>query len=262
MTILTIKETKDLDEYFTIYDKNCFDKLYNGRLNWYDFIMEMGIKGQKEPNNLSVEEKLKVVNILYKYLNELKSETEKQMIISHIASKLSIDREAFNKDYINLYKNKKLNNYVSKNKNAKADNSFYYENSLIYLLALNPSLIKEAEREIGVDLFKKDITKEFYIRLLTLNKDATSEDALNILGNEHIANQIKSKEKLYKDNIEEKLESLIIKMKSGDIDYKRKEIVNNANNSIESNDSFESICVKARKIHELNKQKEKLYQGN
>ena len=262
LTILTIKETKDLDEYFTIYDRNCFDKLYNGRLNWYDFIMEMGIKGQKEPNNLPIEEKLKTVNIIYKYLNELKSETEKQMIISHIASKLSIDREAFNKDYINLYKNKKLNNYVSKNKNAKADNNFYYENSLIYLLALNPSLIKEAEREIGVDLFKKDITKEFYIRLLTLNKDATSEDALNILGNEHIANQIKSKEKLYKDNIEEKLESLIIKMKSGDIDYKRKEIVNNANNSIESNDSFESICVKARKIHELNKQKEKLYQGN
>ena len=130
------------------------------------------------------------------------------------------------------------------------------------MLALNPSLIKEAEREIGVDLFKKDITKEFYIRLLTLDKDATSEDALNILGNENIANQIKSKEKLYKDNINGKLESLIIKIKSGDIDYKRKEIVNNANNSIKSNDSFESICAKAREIHKLNKQKEKLYQGN
>ena len=50
--------------------------------------------------------------------------------------------------------------------------------------------------------------------------------------------------------------------KSGDIDYKRKEIVNNANNSIKSNDSFESICAKAREIHKLNKQKEKLYQGN
>ena len=184
------------------------------------------------------------------------------MIISHIASKLSIDKEAFNKDYINLYKNNKFNNYNSKNKDIKTDNNFYYENSLIYLLALNPSLIKEAEREIGVDLFKKDITKEFYIRLLTLDKDATSEDALNILGNENIANQIKSKEKLYKDNINGKLESLIIKIKSGDIDYKRKEIVNNANNSIKSNDSFESICAKAREIHKLNKQKEKLYQGN
>ena len=233
-TILYIKETKDLDEYFTIYDKNGFDNLYKNRLNWYDFIIEMGIKGQKEPNNLSIEEKLKIVNIIYKYLNELKSETEKQMIISHIASKLSIDKEAFNKDYINLYKNKKF----------------------------NTSLIKEAEREIGVDLFKKDITKEFYIRLLTLDKDATSEDALNILGNENIANQIKSKEKLYKDNINGKLESLIIKIKSGDIDYKRKEIVNNANNSIKNNDSFESICAKAREIHKLNKQKEKLYQGN
>ena len=262
LTILYIKETKDLDEYFTIYDKNGFDNLYKNRLNWYDFIIEMGIKGQKEPNNLSIEEKLKIVNIIYKYLNELKSETEKQMIISQIASKLSIDKEAFNKDYINLYKNKKFNNYNSKNKDIKTDNNFYYENSLIYLLALNPSLIKEAEREIGVDLFKKDITKEFYIRLLTLDKDATSEDALNILGNENIANQIKSKEKLYKDNINGKLESLIIKIKSGDIDYKRKEIVNNANNSIKSNDSFESICAKAREIHKLNKQKEKLYQGN
>ena len=154
LTILYIKETKDLDEYFTIYDKNGFDNLYKNRLNWYDFIIEMGIKGQKEPNNLSIEEKLKIVNIIYKYLNELKSETEKQMIISHIASKLSIDKEAFNKDYINLYKNNKFNNYNSKNKDIKTDNNFYYENSLIYLLALNPSLIKEAEREIGVDLFK------------------------------------------------------------------------------------------------------------
>ncbi|WP_432631673.1 DNA primase [Brachyspira sp.] len=267
LTILSIKETKDLDEYFTIYNKNGFDNLYKNRLNWYDFIVESCIKGEREPHNLSIEEKLKIVNILYRYLNELKSETEKQMIISHIASKLSIDREAFNKDYMNSFKvnreNKFLNynskNYVLKNKNIKTDNNFYYENSLIYLLALNPSLIKEAEREIGVDLFKKDITKEFYIRLLTLGKDATSEDALNILGNENIANRIKSKENLYKDNIEEKLEELIIKMKSGDLDYKRKELLSN---SIQSKDNFESICAKAREIHLLNKQKEKLHQGS
>ena len=269
LTILSVKETKDLDEYFTIYDKNGFDNLYKNRLNWYDFIVETAIRG-KEPNNLSIEEKLKIVNILYRYLNELKSETEKQMIISHIASKLSIDREAFNKDYINSFKenrdnkflNYNSNNYVLKNKNIKTDNNFYYENSLIYLLALNPSLIKEAEREIGVDLFKKDITKEFYIRLLTLGKDATSEDALNILGNENIANRIKSRENLYKDNIKEKLEELIIKMKSGDLDYKRKELLNNNLNSIQNKDSFESICQKAREIHLLNKQKEKLHQGS
>lgn len=271
LTILSVKETKDLDEYFTIYNKDGFDNLYKNRLDWYDFIVETVIRG-KEPNNLSIEEKLKIVNILYKYLNELKSETEKQMIISHIASKLSIDREAFNKDYINSFKENRDNkflsynskNYVLKNKNIKTDNNFYYENSLIYLLALNPSLIKEAEREIGVDLFKKDITKEFYIRLLTLGKDATSEDALNILGNENIANRIKSKENLYKDNIEEKLEELIIKMKSGDLDYKRKELLNNNSNSgsIQNKDNFESICAKAREIHLLNKQKEKLHQGS
>lgn len=269
LTILFIKETKDLDEYFTIYNKDGFDTLYKSKLNWYDFILETGLGIGKEPNNLSIEEKLKIVNILYKYLNELKSETEKQMIISHIASKLSIDREAFNKDYSNSNRGNRLSNYVSqnyilKNKDIKTDNNFYYENSLIYLLALNPSLIKEAEREIGVDLFKKDITKEFYIRLLTLNKDATSEDALNILGNENIVNRIKSKEKLYKDNTKEKLEELIIKIKSGDLDYKRKELLNNKNinNSIQSNDNFESICEKAREIHLLNKQKEKLHQGS
>lgn len=270
LTILLIKETKDLDEYFTIYNKDGFDTLYKNKLNWYDFILETCLETKgKELNNLSIEEKLKIVNILYTYLNELKSETEKQMIISHIASKLSIDREAFNKDYINSNKGNKSSNFVSqnyilKNKDNKTDNSFYYENSLIYLLALNPSLIKEAEREIGVDLFKKDITKEFYIRLLTLNKDATSEDALNMLGNEDIANRIKSREKLYKDNTKEKLEELIIKMKSGDLDYKRKEILNNKNinNSIQSNDNFESICEKAREIHLLNKQKEKLHQGS
>lgn len=263
LTILNIKEAKDLDEYFTIYDKAGFDTLYKNRLNWYDFIIETalgtGINEEKSPDNLSIEEKLKIMNILYKYLDELKSETEKQMIISHIASKLSIDREAFNKDYINSKRNNKFDNYILKNNNIKFDNNFYYENSLIYLLALNPSLIKEAEREIGVDMFKKDITKEFYIRLLTLNKDAKSEDALNILGNESVANRIKSKEKLYKDNINEKLEELIIKMKSGDIDYKRKELLNNENNSIQNKDNFEAICAKAKQIYELNEEKRKLY---
>lgn len=263
LTILNIKEAKDLDEYFTIYDKAGFDTLYKNRLNWYDFIIETalgtGINEEKSPDNLSIEEKLKIMNILYKYLDELKSETEKQMIISHIASKLSIDREAFNKDYINSKRNNKFDNYILKNNNIKFDNNFYYENSLIYLLALNPSLIKEAEREIGVDMFKKDITKEFYIRLLTLNKDAKSEDALNILGNESVANRIKSKEKLYKDNIKEKLDELIIKMKSGDIDYKRKELLNNENNSIQNKDNFEAICAKAKQIYELNEEKRKLY---
>ena len=141
---------------------------------------------------------------------------------------------------------------------------FYYENSLIYLLALNPSLIKEAEREISVDLIKKDITREFYIRLLTLNKEATVQDALDILGNEHVANQILSKQKLYNDNIYEKLEELIIKIKSGDIDSKRQEVLqgNTFNNTLESNDGFEAICAKAREIHLLNKQKEKLHQGS
>lgn len=263
LTILNIKEAKDLDEYFTIYDKAGFDTLYKNRLNWYDFIIETalgtGINEEKSPDNLSIEEKLKIMNILYKYLDELKSETEKQMIISHIASKLSIDREAFNKDYINSKRNNKFDNYILKNNNIKFDNNFYYENSLIYLLALNPSLIKEAEREIGVDMFKKDITKEFYIRLLTLNKDAKSEDALNILGNESVANRIKSKEKLYKDNIKEKLDELIIKIKSGDIDYKRKELLNNENNSIQNKDNFEAICAKAKQIYELNEEKRKLY---
>ena len=123
---------------------------------------------------------------------------------------------------------------------------------------MNPSLIKEAEREISVDLIKKDITREFYIRLLTLNKEASVEDALNILGNEHIANQILSKKKLYSENIYEKLEELIIKIKSGDIDSKRMEIINNHS----LNDGFEAICEKAREIHLLNKQKEKLHQGS
>ena len=125
---------------------------------------------------------------------------------------------------------------------------------------MNPSLIKEAEKEIGVDLIKKDITREFYIRLLTLNKDATAEDALNVLGNEHIANQIRSKEKLYADNIQEKLEELIVKIKSGDIDYRREEVLKTR--TLQSNEGFEAICNKAREIHLLNKQKEKLYQGS
>ena len=115
-------------------------------------------------------------------------------------------------------------------------------------------------KEIGVDLIKKDITREFYIRLLTLNKDATAEDALNVLGNEHIANQIRSKEKLYSDNIQEKLEELIVKIKSGDIDYRREEVLKTA--TLHSNEGFEAICNKAREIHLLNKQKEKLYQGS
>ena len=91
------------------------------------------------------------------------------------------------------------------------------------------------------------------------------EDALNVLGNEHIANQILSKKKLYSENIYEKLEELIIRIKSGYIDSKRQEVLDNntaLNNTLESNDGFEAICAKAREIHLLNKQKEKLHQGS
>ena len=258
LTILSIKETKDLDEFFTVYDKKRFDILYNNRLRWYDYIIETEVK--KEISSLSIEEKLMIINGFYRYLDVVKSETEKQMIISYVASKLSTDREAFNKDYLRTQKTNQNVSYNNSRKITKnnADNKFYYENSLIYLLALNPSLIKEAEREISVDLIKKDITREFYIRLLTLNKEASVEDALNILGNEHIANQILSKKKLYSENIYEKLEELIIKIKSGDIDSKRMEIINNHS----LNDGFEAICEKAREIHLLNKQKEKLHQGS
>ena len=224
LTILSIKETKDLDEFFTVYEKERFDILYNNRLNWYDFVIETNLKN--DVSSASIEEKLSIINSFYKYLDVVNSETEKQMIISHVSSKLLVDREAFNRDYLRNYKS---NQSVSNNKKIikKADNNnkFYYENSLIYLLALNPSLIKEAEREISVDLIKKDITREFYIRLLTLNKEATVQDALDILGNEHVANQILSKQKLYNDNIYEKLEELIIKIKSGDIDSKRQELL-------------------------------------
>lgn len=259
LTILLIETTKDLDEFFTINNANGFDILYNKKLTWYDFLLKTSTN--KDISLLTIEEKLYIVKLFYNYLDVLKSETEKQMIISHVSSELSIDRDAFNRDYLRTLTNKVQNTkVVSTIQKPIKDNKFYYENSLIYLLALNPSLIKEAEKEIGVDLIKKDITREFYIRLLTLNKDATAEDALNVLGNEHIANQIRSKEKLYTDNIQEKLEELIVKIKSGDIDYRREEVLKTT--TLQSNEGFEAICNKAREIHLLNKQKEKLYQGS
>ena len=259
LTILLIETTKDLDEFFTINNANGFDILYNKKLAWYDFLLKTSTN--KDIALLTIEEKLYIVKLFYNYLDVLKSETEKQMIISHISSELSIDRDAFNRDYLRTLTNKVQNTkVVSALQKPIKDNKFYYENSLIYLLALNPSLIKEAEKEIGVDLIKKDITREFYIRLLTLNKDATAEDALNVLGNEHIANQIRSKEKLYTDNIQEKLEELIVKIKRGDIDYRREEVLKTT--TLQSNEGFEAICNKAREIHLLNKQKEKLYQGS
>lgn len=257
LTILSIQETKDLDEFFTVYGRNRFDILYNNKLNWYDFVIDSEIK--KDISSLSIAEKLNVINSFYKYLDAVKSETEKQMIISYVASKLNVDREAFNKDYLNTYNANQYASGIKYDKKVKnnTDNKFYYENSLIYLLALNPSLIKEAEREISVDLIKKDITREFYIRLLTLNKEASVEDALNILGNEHIANQILSKKKLYSENIYEKLEELIIKIKSGCIDSEKKELQNNINL-----DNLDNIYEAARRISLLNKQKEKLHQGS
>ncbi|MEI0559009.1 DNA primase [Brachyspira intermedia] len=257
LTILSIQETKDLDEFFTVYGRNRFDILYNNKLNWYDFVIDTEIK--KDISSLSIAEKLNVINSFYKYLDAVKSETEKQMIISYVASKLNVDREAFNKDYLNTYNANQYASGIKYDKKVKnnTDNKFYYENSLIYLLALNPSLIKEAEREISVDLIKKDITREFYIRLLTLNKEASVEDALNILGNEHIANQILSKKKLYSENIYEKLEELIIKIKSGCIDSEKKELQNNINL-----DNLDNIYEAARRISLLNKQKEKLHQGS
>ncbi len=262
--ILTISETKDLDEYFTLYNKDRFDILYSNKLTWYDFIIKsaLGNIGNKSIEDTSIEEKLKIVQIFYKYFDVLNSETEKEMIINYLSSKLMIDKDAFRKDYLKYFNTNivKVNNNIPK-VIKKKDNKLYYENSLIYLLTLNPSLIRVAEKSIGVDLLKKDNTREFYIRLLTLDKDASVDDALNILGDDAIANKIRSKEKLYSENVNEKLEELILKLKSAEIDYTKREILN-SNNSKEESINFESICTKAREIHKLNKLKEQLHQGS
>ena len=98
------------------------DILYNNKLNWYDCVIDSEIK--KDISSLSIAEKLNVINSFYKYLDVVKSETEKQMIISHVASKLSIDREAFNKDYLRI---QKTNQYISNaNNNNKIKNCLFY----------------------------------------------------------------------------------------------------------------------------------------
>lgn len=262
LTILTIRETKDLDEYFTLYGKDRFDILYNNRLSWYDFLLQSGSNG-KSFSDMFIEDKLKLANMFYRYFSVLKSETERQMLIGHISSKLSIDREAFSKDYLHS-QNFKDNKRFVENKKPEHD-SRDYENSLIYLLTLNPNLIKAAEKEISVELLKKDIVREFYIRLLTLGEDATIENALRVLGNDSVAIRIKSKENLYKDNVEDKLLELIVKIKTNHIDLKRREVIaskNHTDSAMKTDEGFEAICAKAREIHLLNKQKEKLHQGS
>lgn len=261
LTILIIRESKDLDEYFTLNTKERFDILYNNRLSWYDFILQSE-SGFDNVRDMSIEDKLKIANIFYRYFSVLKSETEKQMLIGYVSSKLSVDRDAFSKDYkrSNTYMEIKNNDKETNHEKTQRD----YENSLIYLLALNPSLISLSEKEISVDLIKKDIAREFYIRLLTISKDATVDNALDILGNESVANQIRSKENLYRDNVNDKLLELIIKIKSSDIDAKRRALLSaeKLDNTMKTEEGFEAICAKAREIHMLNKQKEKLHQGS
>ena len=98
LTILSIKETKDLDEFFTVYEKERFDILYNNRLNWYDFVIETNLKN--DVSSASIEEKLSIINSFFKYLYVVYIETDFQFFFSLFYSILLLDREAFKMDYL------------------------------------------------------------------------------------------------------------------------------------------------------------------
>lgn len=267
--IINIEGAKDLDEYFTMHGKEGFNILDRAKLNWYDFIImkELNLKSfvNLSLESVGIEEKKKLVEIFYRYFNVLKSESEKDMLIGYISEKLSINRDSLKRDYLRVSTRdtrRESSIFDSKSDRKNKQNHKNYENSLIYLLCIHPELIPLAEKEIDSDLIKNPIAKEFYIRLLTL-KEYTKEKALNALENESVKKQIKMKEHLYIDNEGDKLLELIIKIKTYDIDRRRVSLLNNNSQHLSANsdEGFEAICEKAREIHVLNKQKEKIQEG-
>ena len=258
--IIGFEGAKDLDEYFSSKTKEDFDLLEEKKLVWYEWLLMTSLEGRLL-NDVKIEERLSMANMFHRYLSCLESNTEKDLILGYIADKLNIEYNSLKKDY--QYKITNGGNKLSKieGKNKK-DDYRKYENSIIYLLTINPWLIPTAEKEISPDLLKKDIVREFYIRLLTLPSNADFYQALNVLANENVSNRIKSKSDLYKEDALDKLNELIVKIKGDDIDNKRDTLKKESIASpLKSDEGFEAICDKAREIHLLNKQKEKLYQG-
>ena len=260
---------KDLDEYFTLHTKEEFDIVYSDKLNWYDWIIKKELNGEIL-NDLVPKRRLDIADIFHNFLNAIESDTQKDILIRYISEKLSIAYEAFKNDYKRKFESSRSNNTQtnrSKQSNIESkkndNNRLKYENSLIYLLTLNPSIISIAEKAIDPELIEKDLAREYYLRLLTLPIDASVEDALNILGSEKVSEQILLKRKFYEGDIKEKLNSLIIKIKDYDIYKKRIELKQEKINiPMETSEGFEALCIRAREIDSLKKEREKLYEGN
>ncbi len=260
---------KDLDEYFTLHTKEEFDIVYSDKLNWYDWIIKKELNGEIL-NDLVPKRRLDIADIFHNFLNAIESDTQKDILIRYISEKLSIAYEAFKNDYKRKFESSRSNNIQtnrSKQSNIESkkndNNRLKYENSLIYLLTLNPSIISIAEKAIDPELIEKDLAREYYLRLLTLPIDASVEDALNILGSEKVSEQILLKRKFYEGDIKEKLNSLIIKIKDYDIYKKRIELKQEKINiPMETSEGFEALCIRAREIDSLKKEREKLYEGN
>lgn len=258
--IIDFEGAKDLDEYFSSKSKEDFDLLEEKKLAWYEWLLMTSLRGLLL-SDMKIEERLSTANMFHRYLSCLESNTEKDLILGYIADKLNIEYNSLKKDY--QYKITNGGNKFSKIESKNRNNDYKkYENGIIYLLTINPWLIPIAEKEISPDLLKKDIVREFYIRLLTLPSNADFYQALSVLANENVSNRIKLKSELYKEDAEEKLKELIVKIKGEDIDNKRDTLKReDITSPLKSEEGFEAICGKAREIYLLNKEKEKLYQG-
>lgn len=261
ISVITLEKYKDFDEFFTKEGATSYKLLYDRRISWYDWLIKVELRGT-EMANLSVENRMYITSTFSRYLSVIKLESYKDLVISYLAEKLSIRKESLYRDQSNVtneYQSRPtvVNQNTEKPKNVQALN---FENSLIYLLVINPSLIGKISSIVEPNLICNERVREYYIRLLTLNDKATVEDALSVLGSEKVKQSIINKKHLYTDNIEEKLESIILKIKENNINLKRKEILQSDNTITKTNDDiFQTARLKAREIILLNKEKEKLY---
>ena len=253
-------EVKDFDEYFVNHTVEDFNILYELRISWYDFLINNMLKLKDD----SLEFKVTFLQKMFTYLVLINHNVIIDEIINHIGARLSIDKNSLSSDFERYKKgfsidiSHKKTSYTDTKSKEENTSEYSEEKELIYLLIVNPNLITKCEEHLTLEDFNGKIAEELYIKILIANKaKITTDDLCLALDNKHIKEKVNSirNNPMYTENVEDKIELAITKMRQRSIKRKKQKIIMDSqiHNILQGDKDIDKLCISINEIQNINK---------
>lgn len=158
VSVITIPEAKDPDEYLQKEGKDNFNRLVESALPLMEYKL---VRLLERFDNKSINGKIQIVQQLLPDLLKVQSPVARQAFIQRMSEKLTLPETVIHaeikKNTVPNYNNNKVYNHTaSKSAFEKA------ERNLVRIILENPDMFEELEKRGGKDLFVSPILKEIY----------------------------------------------------------------------------------------------------